>query len=103
MKRVFFVRSFQIAAWAVITICFMWMMFTILLGLFICWPVPMNWDADTEGGSCGDQAATFAAVGVVDLVTDLAIIILPVPMSLRLQLKSRHKVALCVMFGAGVL
>lgn len=103
MMRVFFVRKFQIAAWAVITMCFMWMLFTILIGLFICWPVPMNWNANTEGGRCGDQMTAFAAVGVVDLVTDLAIIILPVPMSLSLQLKWRHKMALLVVFGAGIL
>lgn len=63
----------------------------------------MNWDSNTKGGECGNEVAAFAAVGIFDLLTDLAIIVLPIPMTLGLQLRWRDKMALCMIFGAGAL
>lgn len=63
----------------------------------------MNWAANTPGGKCGNEVAAFSAVGIFDLLTDLAIIILPIPMVIKLQLNWRHKVAVFGIFGAGTL
>ncbi|KAJ0166102.1 hypothetical protein CTA2_8648 [Colletotrichum tanaceti] len=103
LQRIFFVRTFKIAAWITTGLCVCWMFFTILIGIFICQPVAMNWDPTTPGGTCGNQNAAFAAVGFFDLVTDLIILVLPIPMVYKLQLRWPHKVALYVIFGAGAL
>jgi len=84
-------------------VCVSWTLFTVFIGLFICWPVSMNWDANTPGGKCGNQVAAFAAVGIFDLATDLLIIILPIPMVLGLRMRWRHKAAVTAIFGAGAL
>ncbi|GJC95772.1 integral membrane protein [Colletotrichum higginsianum] len=103
LQRIFFVRTFKIAAWITTGLCVCWMFFTILIGIFICQPVAMNWDPTTPGGTCGNQNAAFAAVGYFDLVTDLIILVLPIPMVYKLQLRWPHKIALYVIFGAGAL
>ncbi|UQC77604.1 uncharacterized protein CLUP02_03073 [Colletotrichum lupini] len=103
LQRVFFVQGFKIAARITTGLCVCWMLFTILIGIFICQPVAMNWNPATPGGKCGDQNAAFAAVGYFDLATDLIILVLPIPMVYNLQLRWPHKVALYVIFGAGAL
>ncbi|OHE94570.1 integral membrane protein [Colletotrichum orchidophilum] len=103
LQRIFFVRKFVIAARITMGLCVCWMLFTILIGIFICQPVAMNWDPETPGGWCGDQNAGFAAVGFFDLATDLIILVLPIPMVYNLQLRLPHKVALYAIFGAGAL
>lgn len=96
-------NKFRWATFIVMGLCLVWMVFTILIGLFICWPIAMNWDPDTPGGKCGDQIAAFSAVGIIDVATDLVIIALPIPMIYPLQIRWQHKVALCSIFGAGLL
>ena len=80
-----------------------WAIMTILIGLLICRPLSMNWNPLTPGGKCGNQTAAFAAVGVVDLLTDLLILVLPLPMVVRLQVSRANKIGLVAIFGAGVL
>lgn len=103
LKRIFVVRSFLIASWVAMGLCVCWTLFTIILGITICQPVAMNWDPTTPGGTCGSQVAGFSAVGYMDLGTDLLLLLLPVPMVYRLQMRLRHKVAVSCIFGAGAL
>ncbi|KAI3542584.1 integral membrane protein [Colletotrichum filicis] len=115
LQRIFFVRPFktqfinqrlpgqQIAAWATMGLCIAWTLMTILIGLLICRPIAMQWNPTIPGGVCGDQITAFAAVGVVDVIVDLIIFILPIPMVLKLQVSSAHRIALIGIFGAGIL
>ncbi|KAK1471789.1 integral membrane protein [Colletotrichum cuscutae] len=66
-------------------------------------PIAMQWNPTIPGGVCGDQITAFAAVGVVDVIVDLIIFILPIPMVLKLQVSSAHRIALIGIFGAGIL
>ena len=75
---------------------------TMLIGFFICQPIEMNWSA-VPGGRCGNQTAAFASVGIVDIVVDLVIFILPLPMVFKLQISKAHRIALSCIFGAGIL
>ncbi|KAF6790390.1 integral membrane protein [Colletotrichum sojae] len=103
LQRIFFIRPFKIAAWITMGLAGAWTLMTILIGLLICRPIAMQWDPTIPGGECGDQIAGFAAVGVVDLIVDLVIFILPIPMVLKLQVSKAHRLALVSIFGAGVL
>ncbi|KAK7446482.1 integral membrane protein [Colletotrichum acutatum] len=103
LQRIFFVRPFKIAAWATMGLCIAWTLMTILIGLLICRPIAMQWNPTIPGGVCGDQITAFAAVGVVDVIVDLIIFILPIPMVLKLQVSSAHRIALIGIFGAGIL
>ncbi|KAL0932859.1 uncharacterized protein CTRU02_211822 [Colletotrichum truncatum] len=103
LQRIFFVKPFKIAAWATMGLSTAWMLMTILIGLLICRPIAMQWDPTIPGGVCGDQVTAFAAVGVVDLIVDVIIFALPIPMVLKLQISKAHRVALMSIFGAGIL
>ncbi|KAF9872095.1 integral membrane protein [Colletotrichum karsti] len=92
-----------IAAWVTMGLATSWMLMTILIGLLICRPIAMQWDPTIPGGVCGDQVTAFAAVGVVDLIVDVIIFVLPIPMVLKLQVSRAHRIALISIFGAGVL
>lgn len=76
---------------------------TVLIGILICQPVAMNWNQLTPGGRCGNQNAAFSAVGYIDLLSDLIILVLPIPIVLKLQLPMANKIGLSAIFGAGIL
>ncbi|OCK85403.1 hypothetical protein K432DRAFT_318302 [Lepidopterella palustris CBS 459.81] len=103
LARIFFIRPFVIAARAAMVLAACWAVMTFMIGLLICRPLRMNWDPTTPGGKCGNENAAFAAVGVVDLITDTVILVLPIPMVLRLQIPQANKIGLICIFGAGLL
>ena len=70
--------------------------------LLICKPIAYNWDTTIEGGSCANQTQAFEAVGILNLLTDIAIIILPMPWLWTLQLPISKKLGLTAIFGIGV-
>lgn len=100
--RIFFVKSFRIATWIVIGFIVSWGIMVILTGLLMCRPFAFNWDQTIPGGECADQKSTFLAVGVLDLVTDLCVFILPLPMIWNLKVTKGNKVALFGIFGLGL-
>ncbi|EGR46303.1 GPCR, PTH11-type [Trichoderma reesei QM6a] len=100
LKRIFFTQSYSWVAYCVIALNASWVIQTILTGILICQPVTMNWDP-TARGHCGNQTLAFAAVSIVDIITDLAIMILPLQMVSKLHMKRTYKVALMGVFGLG--
>ena len=72
----------------------------ILEGFLICRPFAFNWDKSISG-VCGDQALNYVVAIVVNLFLDVVIISLPMPLIWGLQIPSKKKVALCVIFGLG--
>lgn len=78
------------------------MLQTILVGIVICRPTEMNWNPWTPGGWCGNEMAAFASVGAVDVINELCILILPIPYICKLQMKTRYKLGLGCIFGAGI-
>lgn len=103
LKRIFFVKAFRIVCWILVGFVVAWILMTILIGLLICRPIAYNWDQTIEGGYCGDETTAFGAVAIVDLIIDFAIFILPMPMVIRLQISTAHKIGLSAIFGAGIL
>lgn len=87
----------------VISFVVAWMILTFLMALLICQPINMNWDPSITNGHCGDKTAAFASIGVFNLILDLVIFVLPLPMVLQLQVATVHKIALGLIFGVGVL
>ena len=70
---------------------------------FLCRPLAFNWDRTIRGGVCGDIMGAYIAAGVINLCTDLMVLILPVPTILRLQLPVRTKIALTFTICLGFL
>ncbi|ORY58542.1 uncharacterized protein BCR38DRAFT_400322 [Pseudomassariella vexata] len=101
--RIFFVRRFQIAGVIVMGFSIAWMILTMLIGILICQPIQMNWDPATPGGRCGDQVAAFSSVGIIDVINEFSMLLLPIPMIWKIHVHRRYKVLIGCMFGAGIL
>ncbi|KAJ0161618.1 hypothetical protein CTA2_5910 [Colletotrichum tanaceti] len=92
---------FRAACWLAVGLSCAWALYTGLLGFVICRPVRSAWDAGVAKTGCGDYTVAFGAVAVFDIVTDVVIVALPVSVVSGLQMARAHKLALCVVFGAG--
>jgi hypothetical protein len=100
--RIFITRSFRIAARIGMAISVMWGMSVILEGFLLCRPLAFNWDATIKGGVCGNRNAAFVAAGATNMITDVGIMILPLPFVWSLQMSSVNKVALSLVFLLGI-
>lgn len=71
-----------------------------LMAFLICRPFAKNWDPLLPG-VCGSAIKALVATSVINLVVDLMIIVLPMPMVWQLQMAARKKIALTMTFGLG--
>lgn len=70
-----------------ITFIALWALGTIMAGCLICRPFAMNWDQTIPGGHCGNQVLSFTVTGILNLVTDLMVLTLPLPYLYKLQMR----------------
>lgn len=54
----------------------MWSIASIVATLLICQPISYSWGGSNQG-HCGDQIALYKGIGVVNLLTDIACLALP--------------------------
>ncbi|KAL4933241.1 putative integral membrane protein [Aspergillus undulatus] len=100
--RIFPVRWLVWSSWATITVIAAWAIATILAGCLVCRPFAFNWDKTIPGGKCGNQVTSFTVTGVINLVTDVVVLVLPMPSLSKLQMATYKKVTLIAVFGLGV-
>ncbi|KAH6720847.1 hypothetical protein BKA61DRAFT_470111, partial [Leptodontidium sp. MPI-SDFR-AT-0119] len=96
-------RSFHNSAQTLIVLIILWAISTTLITFLICRPLAFNWDPTIVGGVCGDRNTVFVITGVINVVTDIMVLSLPLPHILKLQLAWRRKVGLLLMFSIGFL
>jgi len=99
-RRVFQTPRFQIVNWVFIAIIIGFTLGTVGGAIFICTPVEKFWKTELEG-HCINKSASWLANAVMNIVTDLMIIILPMPVIRRLQLKPTQKYFLMGIFAFG--
>jgi hypothetical protein len=80
-----------------------WTVATILAGSLICRPFAFNWDKTIIGGRCGDQVTSFTVTGIINLITDVMVLLLPMQPLYQLQMATYKKVTLVSVFGLGIL
>ncbi|RAK97902.1 uncharacterized protein BO80DRAFT_504364 [Aspergillus ibericus CBS 121593] len=68
--------------------------------LFGCHPIQRAWDASV-GGTCLDQYTLYIATAVLNIISDVALILVPIPTVWRLHMPSIQKVGLLLMFMIG--
>lgn len=100
--RIFRVPYFKKMAWAVGGFVMAWVICITFLFVFICIPVKKMWYPDVPG-KCINQVATWIANAASTLLTDITILMMPLPQLWSLQLKKREKVGLTAAFGLGSL
>ena len=78
-----------------------WNIANIIAVLLICRPFARNWDF-TLPGTCGSQPAFYFAMGLVNLIADAMIIVLPMPYLYNLRLAWRKKLAAMALLSMGI-
>ncbi|KAI1427606.1 hypothetical protein F5Y12DRAFT_142312 [Xylaria sp. FL1777] len=71
-----------------------------LEAFFLCTPVEYNWDKTIPGGVC-NQGVAFLVSGIMNLIIDAFIVILPMPLLFKLQLPLFKRLGVAVMFSLG--
>lgn len=101
--RVFGVN--QCFRWALYVVISIWTLYSwadTLVVIFQCIPVHKTW-SPTEPGHCLDLIKLGVASGYINILTDLMIIILPIPVVMSLQLSPKTQLAVIAIFATGTL
>ncbi|MCJ1313883.1 hypothetical protein MMC25_007563 [Agyrium rufum] len=68
-----------------------------------CTPFAFNWDPYIPGGHCLNREITYKATSGINLVSDLATLLLPLPIIWKLQMPKGRKFVLSLLFALGLL
>ena len=99
--ELFWTQTVRIICYIVMSLAGCLCLAIILLALFICYPIAYNWDR-TIHGSCGDTKKNFLGQAIVNLCIDIAIVIIPIPVLLNLQMSMLKKLSIYFMFSVGI-
>lgn len=72
----------------------------LISGIFQCMPVQSAWDFGING-TCIDRRAAYKANAILGVITDVMIILLPLPTIIALRISTRTKIGLLVLFLIG--
>ena len=70
--------------------------------LFYCRPVPKAWD-DSISGSCVNRSNLNYAIAGFNILNDVALLLIPVPFLLTLQIAKKQRIVLICVFACGAL
>lgn len=73
-----------------------------LAAIFGCQPVSYFWNED-QPGRCMNEYMFFKVNGILNLILDILVLLLPWPMLWRLQMHTKKKIALSMIFSLGLL
>ncbi|KAH7133091.1 hypothetical protein B0J13DRAFT_678175 [Dactylonectria estremocensis] len=93
-------RLFIAATWVATVLCFGWGLYAFILPFTICTPAE---SASAAGApqKCLDGFKAYVALAVLDIISEVAIVLLPMKLVYDLQMNRAHKLALLGVFGAG--
>jgi hypothetical protein len=100
--RIFRFPYFKKMAYGIGGFVVAWVVTCTFMFVFICVPVAKVWDP-TLPGHCIDQVGTWIANAASTILTDVAILALPIPQVWKLQLRKPEKIGVTVAFGLGFL
>lgn len=87
---------------AAIVIVGCWGLSQVLVGIFMCRPVQGFWDQSVEA-TCIPNFPQFYINAAGNIITDIAVLVLPLPVINRLNLAKPQKILLLGIFSLGFL
>ncbi|KAJ5665391.1 uncharacterized protein N7477_007839 [Penicillium maclennaniae] len=98
--RIFPTREFRIAAYIIGFIVVSWVIAIICVSVFQCTPIAKAWDTSLPG-TCINLKGSFIGNAVPNILTDVAILSLPVHVVWRLQATLVHRLSVIAVFLLG--
>ena len=99
--RVFTQPRFRTACYVLATLLVANWIGSTVAGLLICRPLEYLWDQSIAGGHCFDINAWFRWASLVNIVTDVAMLVLPLPVIWQLHTSRNIKFGLTITFTTG--
>ncbi|MCJ1312210.1 hypothetical protein MMC25_005884 [Agyrium rufum] len=102
-RRIFNGRLFDGISISLIVVVVAWTIAFFFGNLFECTPISVNWTGSGMDGKCVNEIPLYLAQAYSDVVVDVMILSLPVPMIWKLQMPTARKVGICGIFLLGAL
>lgn len=93
---------FRIGVFTIMGVITLYYTVAILMTVFECIPVARSWDK-TKHGTCINARGFYFANAAFNVASDLMVMLLPIPVIIRLQLKKAAKIGLVFLFIIGFL
>jgi hypothetical protein len=98
--RIFVSQKFRIAAYTVMGTIVAWSIGAVGSTIFQCVPIAGAWDK-TVDATCINSDIFWVAYAVLNILTDVMVLTLPIAPIMGLQLSTRNRVMLCAIFLMG--
>ncbi|ODM15892.1 hypothetical protein SI65_08733 [Aspergillus cristatus] len=93
----------QHLVWAASAFCFLTWLVCILTHICICTPITRNWQIKPYAGdSCTIRGPLYIVIAVMNVISDIIIILIPIPILVKLQVPLHRKAILTAMFSSGI-
>lgn len=92
----------RMGSWAVLVIVNLAGVILTFMNVFQCQPIAAAWDTDVTSTQCIPLLTEFICSAPVNIVTDLAILALPLPVLTGMRLPPRQKTILILTFALGI-
>ncbi|TEY32580.1 hypothetical protein BOTCAL_0720g00010 [Botryotinia calthae] len=103
MLKVFPMKKFRLVVYSFQAATLAYLFACTIAWLATCRPFRYNWALGASVPKhCGNLALKFLLSAIFNLVLDVCILVLPMPMLWTLQMNTRKKVALSFVFGLGI-
>ncbi|PWY90016.1 hypothetical protein BO70DRAFT_415451 [Aspergillus heteromorphus CBS 117.55] len=93
-------RRWKTTLWTISSLVVLYILVLDWLLIFGCKPIHKAWNTTVEG-TCISRAGVFMAGASASIVTDIVLLVIPLPIIARLKMKSRKRFGLALMFGLG--
>ena len=100
-SKIFTVGGSQPVFKFAIAFVLLWGVGNVLSALLVCQPIAFNWDPTIPGGVCGNRPASYISVGILHIITDVMVLVIPIPYIWRLQVKISRKISVFIVFCMG--
>ena len=95
-------KKFKYALWATQAAVFLWLFAILISVVFSCIPVQKTWQPWIEG-HCSNEDTVWLGSVIPSIIIDFVILILPLPMLWKLQIKPLQKLLVTGIFICGYL
>lgn len=103
--RIFDTPNFRITAYTTLGLCVAWFIASTTVAIIQCLPIHAAWDVQlqppTGPAQCMDKQKLYWGVGISNLLLDVLILCLPMPVIWTLQLNKQRKLAITFIFLTG--
>lgn len=103
--RIFHSRPFRLTTYTVMGVLILCGLWIVLSGFVFCIPVHAFWNLSNHvrRNHCLPEGTVWFLNGGIQIITDIVILFLPMPLLYKMSLPRRQKAGLILIFGVGIL